>query len=76
MKRFFAEFDILSYTSENETYFDFKWHRNINQVRVTIKLRRYSSYYTVMFVIPCTLVTILTLFGKCLGLTPSVLSCS
>jgi hypothetical protein len=36
----------------------------IPQVNVTIVLKRRSSYYTVMFIVPCTLMTCMALFGK------------
>jgi hypothetical protein len=35
----------------------------MSQAVVTIQLRRQSSYYTIMFIMPSTMMTMLALFG-------------
>jgi hypothetical protein len=47
----------------NDSIYDTEWDGIVYQVNVTIQLRRYAGYYTVMFIIPCTLVTMMTFFG-------------
>jgi hypothetical protein len=58
-----SEFDVLSYTAINTSVVDPIFY-TIPQVNVTIVLRRHSSYYTVMFVIPCSLMMMMALFGE------------
>ena len=58
-------FDLLNYTvsvSEVDVY-TVGFNVSMSQAIVTLKLRRQSSYYTIMFIIPSTLVTMMALFG-------------
>jgi hypothetical protein len=59
-----AEFDLLSYTAENKTTINIVSGFPQDQVVVKMVLKRKSSYYTIMFVVPSILITTLALMGK------------
>jgi hypothetical protein len=59
-----AEFDLLSYTAENTTTVNVVSGFPQDQVVVKMVLKRKSSYYTIMFVVPSILITTLALMGK------------
>ncbi len=61
-----AAFDLLNYTAATGTFLaEVKHNISTSQAVVTLQLRRYSSYYTVMFIVPSGILTMLALFGEC-----------